>query len=466
MKPGEASSGISRRVVYLDSLDYMPKRMAGDDSLSCDWSSSNKVPPGPHAGQTFNAGNKTSAQTNACSTKGFDEQIYSFEKAARKKCLSAIQGAKLETPTGWFKQYLEDRILPTFNRIGFDDHLTRALFSIAALAWEWMGPVSRATHWCHPKLIKEIDEIRDGILLDAMRRHDTHRWHLEACHQDILKAVKDQMFPGNRTGLLDEIATSWIILPRVYQHLEKRHCRYLPTYLRFIDTERNTECRRIFIGIMIHFTANYTLKFAAKIYPKDMLAAILVNGYEAMFWKNLRSPPKGLEEIAVFENFINWIKVFQTRNYPVSGIKNRMLCNMEALKTKIFPITSGQYQQQDPIEDDRFVVTMRHGSRGIQAILDYFGRAPFLSKTATGTNICYQPDLRSINSFIQLINSRFHSETQHTQQTIRKCLAYLKSLFDVEQTLMIPVKGGCRTLLTFVGPRAVQMIQTICDDIQ
>jgi len=433
----------------------------------CDWSSSSKVPPRSHAGQTFNAGNKTSVQTNACSKKGFDEQIYSFEEAARKKCLSAIQSAKLETPTGWFQQYLEDRILPTFNGIGFDDYLTRALFTIAALAWEWMGPVSRTKYWCHPKLIKELDEIRDGILLNATWPHDTHGRHLEAWHQDILKAVQDQMFPGNRTGLLDEITTSWIILPRVYQHLEKRHCRYLPAYLRFIDTERNTECRRIFIGIMIHFTANYTLKFAAKIYPKDMLAAILVNGYEAMFWKTLRSPPKGLEEIAVFENFINWIKVFQTRNYPVSAIKNRMVYNMEAMKTKIFPITSGQYQQQeDPVEDDRFVVTMRHGSRGIQAILDYFGRAPFLSKTATGTSIFYQPDLRSINSFIQLIKSRIHSETQHTQQTIRKCLAYLQSLFDVQQTLMVPVKDGCQTLLAFVGPRAVKMIQTICDDIQ
>ena len=247
--------------------------MAGDDSRNCDRSGRNRAPMGTHAGQTFNAGSKIAAQTNACSKKGFDEQIYSFEEAARKKCLSAIQSAKLETPTGWFKQYLEDRILPTFKGIGFDDYLTRALFTIAALAWEWMGPVSRTRQWCHPKLIKEIDEIRDGILLNAVRRHDTHRWHLEACQQDILKAVKDQMFPGTRTGLLDGITTSWIILPRVYQHLEKRHCRYLPTYLRFIDTERNTECRRIFIGIVIHFTANYTLKFAAKIYPKNMLAS-------------------------------------------------------------------------------------------------------------------------------------------------------------------------------------------------
>ena len=48
------------------------------------------------------------------------------------------------------------------------------------------------------------------------------------------------------------------------------------------------------------------------------------SGYEAMFWKNLRCPPDGLEEVSVFENFLNWIKVFQPIHNSVNGIENEM----------------------------------------------------------------------------------------------------------------------------------------------
>lgn len=466
MDPREDSGGINRKLVYLSAFGYFPNRVKEVEARNLHPSYDYAEPARAKIDQSFNGGIDTAAQSNARCHKKINEQIFSHEAAARKKYLTAIDYVKPKMPSGWYNQYLEDRILPAFNRIGYDDSLTRALFTMAAYAWEWMGPVARTKNWCHPKLIKEIEEIRNGILLNPNRRQGTSRSHHKASLRDLLKRVKDHVDPMDLFGLPDNIATSWIILPRIYQQLEKHHCRYLPAYLRFIDRESNAECARIFIRILVQFTANYAFKFAAKIYPKDILATILVNGYEAMFWKNLRSPPTGLEEFAVFESFINWIKVFQTRNFFGFSGNNRMVSSMEAIKTKIFPPKRLQYQQQeDPVDDDRFVVTMRHGSRGIQALLDYFDRSPLPLKSATGTYLCYQPDLQSLNFFLQALKIRFQSETPHSQRSIRKCLVYLKSSFEEQQNLWAPDKDGCRSLLGFVERRAVQMIQTLCDDI-
>jgi hypothetical protein len=369
--------------------------------------------------------------------------------------------------SGWFRRYLEDCILPTFNRIGFDDCLTRALFTLAAPAWELAGPISQTKHWCHPNLIKEINEIRDGIFLESTRQDNTRAWLAAASHQNFLQVTKDRAQFGNLMGLLDEISTSWIILPRVYHHLKKDHCRYLPAYLRVINKETDAACSRIFIRIIIHFVANFTLKFAAKIHPKDKVKEILVSGYEAMFWKNLRCPPDGLEELSVFENSLNWIKVFQTRHNCFNGIENEMVSKMAAIQTKIFPLKIRKYPERDgPVEDDRFLLSLRHGSRGIRALLRYFGQGHSFRKTAIGIPPQNQAELLNLQSFIQSIKNGFNAESPRTQQSILKFLAHLKSVFYDQQTLTSPVRNGCRSLIWFVGPRAVDMIQKLCDEIQ
>jgi hypothetical protein len=423
--------------------------------------------PGAAAGQSFMADDETGARTNVSSPKGLDELIYSFEEAARKKYLTSIQSAKAKTPSEWFQHYLEDRILPSFKRIGFDDCLTRALFIVAAPAWEMLGPISKSKHWCHPNLIREIKEIRGGILLKEARRRAAREWFSEASHQDRLRAVKDQMHPGNLMGLLDDIATSWIVLPRVYQYLEKHHCRYLPAYLRLFDREKSSECIRIFVGIMIHFTANFTLKFAAETHSKDMLTELLISGYEAMFWKNLRCPPDGLEDIAVFKNFLNWINLFRSRQNAIDDIGKRKAAKMEAMQIKIFPSRNNQLPQRaaSPLEG-RFLLTLRHGSHGIQTLLKYFDTGPPLTKPSIGMQPHNQIKLQSLQSLFRSIKDGFHAESPRTQQSIRKFLVHLKSLFDKRLTPASPFKNGCRNLLGFVGPRLSGMIQSLYDEIR
>ena len=74
----------------------------------------------------------------------FDEQIYSLEATAGKKYLTAIQTAETKMSSGWFRRYLEDCILPTFNRKRLiDSPLIRAFELLASrlLAVGWIFSV-------------------------------------------------------------------------------------------------------------------------------------------------------------------------------------------------------------------------------------------------------------------------------------------------------------------------------------
>jgi hypothetical protein len=144
-----------------------------------------------------------------------------------------------------------------------------------------------------------------------------------------------------------------------------------------------------------------------------------------------------------------------------------MVSKMAAMQTKIFPLKSRVYQRRDgPVEDDRFLLTLRHGSRGIRALLRYFAQGHSFIKTAIGMPPQNQVELRTLQSFIQLVKTGFQAESPRTQQCILKFLAHLKSVFYEQQTLTSPVRKGCRSLIWFSGPRAVDMIQKLCDEIQ
>ena len=186
-----------------------------------------------------------------------------------------------------------------------------------------------------------------------------------------------------------------------------------------------------------------------------------------MFWKNLRCPPEGLEEVFVFENFLNWIKMFQTRHHPVTGTDDEMVRKMAVMQTKILPFRNSGYPQQDgPVADDRFLLALRHGSRGIRALLNYFSQENAFIKTAISMPPQNLPELLTLQSFIQSVRNGFNAESPRTQQSIRKFLAHLKSILYLRHALTSPVRAGCRSVIWFAGPRAVNMVQNLCDEIQ
>jgi len=136
------------------------------------------------------------------------------------------------------------------------------------------------------------------------------------------------MHPQNLFSLLDEVSTPWIILPRAYRALERDHCRYLPLYLDMIKQSKNEQSLDKWIRIVIEYLANYSIKFANSTCPGEKIRDFVVNGYEAMFWRNLKSPPAGFEDIRVFEHFYNWMthsgSGLEALNTMVPSAINRM----------------------------------------------------------------------------------------------------------------------------------------------
>ncbi len=99
----------------------------------------------------------------------FEKHIKSLEKEAQEKHHSSIQAMPKVELSNWFIRLLENRIIPALRQIGFDDSFGWLFFKMAAPAWESMGPITDKDVWFHPIVIKNIEEIRNGILSKEQR---------------------------------------------------------------------------------------------------------------------------------------------------------------------------------------------------------------------------------------------------------------------------------------------------------
>jgi len=396
----------------------------------------------------------------------FEKQIESFETEAQKKCYSAIQGMREVELSDWFVRLLENRILPGLRRIGFDELLAWALFRMAAPAWQIMGPITDKTVWFHPVLINKIDEIRSGIVSQAKRTSEALSLLEGMDPQAVRSLVNKSMNPENLFSLLDDISTPWIILPRVYAHLEKQHSQYLLAYLKYLDNETNSEFGKILARITIEFAGNYTLKYINEIHPKDQMIDVLFYGYVAMFWKYLRNPPNGFEDIGIFENFLRWAKIFQKRSISISCDMARTIERMEVEKEKTFPVFNVFGLARDSHYDvGRFLVTLRHGYPGIKTLIKFFGIGGPLLKNATDGRLPYVAVPKALNVLFQEIKKRYPMETPRTQESIREFLSRLGTIYDLKQINSVSTRAELSERLRFVGPRVLGLIHDLTRSI-
>ncbi len=226
-------------------------------------------PVGHHPRQSKKLSDPLYPVANLSAGIDFEGQLRAFENIARHEYLKISKSLSFPKLPRWFRQRLEQSILPTLNRIGFDESFGRILFAMAAPSWQLMGPANEKIKAFDPRIDQEIKEILRGLLMQA-----------------------------------NEIATPWIVLPRAFSFLKEQDGRYLPAYLKTIDIETNEYCLKLFIRIAVEFVGNYALKFANNRYPPNQLAKLLYYGFSAMLWKNLRCPPEGMEDCAVFDNFL------------------------------------------------------------------------------------------------------------------------------------------------------------------
>ena len=332
---------------------------------------------------------------NLSSDIDFEGQLRAFENIARQEYLKISKSLSFPKLPSWFRQRLEQRILPTLVRIGFDESFGRILFAIAASPWQLMGPANEKIRAFYPGIDQEIEKIRNGLLNGL-----------------LVKA--------------NESATPWIVLPRAFSFLKEQNSRYLPAYLKTIDRETNDYCLKLFIRIAVEFVGNYALKFANNRYPPDQLAKLLFYGFSAMFWKNLRRPPEGMENCAVFDNFLNWNNMLGPKSDFLGREEMKSIDQMLIMKTTAFP-TKNFACLKNRIRKDmsHFVVTLRHGYLGIATILKYFGMDQIFETRMVGDGFPGTAMLRGLHGLLQAIQTNCHSESKPSKEYIKQFLCRL-----------------------------------------
>ena len=369
----------------------------------------------------------------------FDDQLLTFEKIARYKYSKILESLAFKILPRWLDQVLDHSFLPTLNRIGFDEQIAKMLFKIAPSAWELIGPIDESIIAFHPLINQQVEEVRQGLEVNAGKKNEMSSCSFKSLPQIISGTIKANASPENLFGLLDEIATPWIILPRAFRFLKKNQCRYLPAYLKTIDRETRETCLKVFSRITVEFAGNFSLKFANRHHPPDQLTKLLFYGYSALFWKNLRCPPENLENSATFDNFFRWICNLRSKNDFLGNEERSAIRRMKKMKTMAFPGKNLNHPQIRGKPDiSHFIVTLRHGYIGIAAILKYFGIDQFLDSRQMGERFACPSVQNEVHSLLHIIQTKFHLESKQTRENIKLFIDCLRSAYSKIQTSFHP----------------------------
>ena len=163
---------------------------------------------------------------NHSSGLDFEGQLRAFENIARQEYLKISKSLSFPKLPPWFRQRLEQSILPTLNRIGFDESFGRLLFAMAASSWQLMGPANKKIRVFHPGIDQKIEEIRCGLLMKAKETNETFLWYAGTPPSSIPETIKNNMSPENLFDLPDKIPTPWIVLPRALSFLKEQDGRF------------------------------------------------------------------------------------------------------------------------------------------------------------------------------------------------------------------------------------------------
>ncbi len=389
----------------------------------------------------------------------FDERLKSFELETRESCHRSLRRVERATLPPELSRLSENNVLSTLSRIGFDKQLFRGLFQMTAPAWKLIEPVGDNVELVYPVLMKNIGEMRRGIISDSRKNSRAQSILGEMAPRATSSLINRTMHPAKRSKDFDDSSLSWIILPRAYDHLEKNHSRYILIYIKYLDEETEIEFTKILTRIIIEFVGNYSLKFIDDVQDKNQMVDALFYAYAAMFWKNLRNPPNGLEDGLIFENFFRWAKMIQDRFAPTDSNMARTTEKMETEKEKIFPVYNAfGFADHRHYDIHRFLVALRHGISGVESVVRYFGIGGPLLKNRTDGRLPYVEVPKKLNVLFRLIKKRYSIETPGTKKSIREFLSRLGSNYNLKRISTVFSGDGPSEALRFVGPRVQSLI--------
>jgi len=255
-------------------------------------------------------------------------------------------------------------------------------------------------------------------------------------------------------NILDEIVTSWTVLPRAYGLLEKKQAKFLPCYLKHINSEQNPIFLRILLKIIIEFSANYSLRHIHNDDFRQNMCEALFYGYAAMFWHNLRKPADGYEEMLLFDIFYQWtIKLIKQESLTNTDIQNT-LEDMNKFRDLFFPLVNTfGFTKYCVIDSGWFLVPIRHGETGIAAALNHFGSGKLLIRNTTRGGVSYIEVPKSLWLFLRKMKTILPYEKPKTKKFFLTFMLKLKNGYQKN------FKNTNKSRpLRFACPRVLQMV--------
>lgn len=396
-----------------------------------------------------------------------EQHLKKYEEQARNKYFTALGNMRNVRLSPWLVRLLEKKIVPALERIGFDATLAWTLFKMAAPAWESMGPMTAENLWFHPVLIKDMKKIRNGVLARSRRQSESETQLSGMDPQDRLGWIKLKMDPQELLSLFENIAPSWIILPRAYAQLEKKHAYYFPGYLDYLTKEIHSEFAQILARLVIEFAGNYAMKFISEFYPRKPMIKAVFYGYATLFWKNLRRPPCGFEDALVYANFLRWAELCHRRIQASDEEMALMIGKMKTNQKKVFPSVNAFDLARGGDDDwSRFLITLRHGCPGIDAVTHYFSIDSGLLKNGTNGRLRYTEVPAALNKLFQSIRKNYALETPGVQKFIRLFLSKLSQNYTTGRFRSDSTAGAGSRQLRFLRPRVTDMIRDLTQSIQ
>ena len=391
-----------------------------------------------------------------------DQMLSAYEERAWEAYLENAMELAIPPLPSPLDVYITRRIEPTFSRIGFDPSFLHRLIGIAADAWSATADPAANVVAFHPNLRTDLEEVRQGLLVQSEVKMAPETSPAFLTPQASYEIVQQTMDPANLHMLLEEVITPWIILPRAFSSLQQDQAEYLPAYLAMIDRETNEEALHIFIRIAVEFLANFTIRFANPAHPRDRVVRLVSAGYIAMFWKTLKTPPRGFEDVRVFEHFLNWLKYSGFQEEENVEDVEPFIHAMEDRRAYIFPSASDLYHIGDDAPDSsRFQVALRHGCLGIACSVRYFWFPLMLPHDPKGRGVAPATLLFALKGLFDLLISRSEKETRRTRYFVREFLFQLKNTYEQTSFEEPGIQYQDKADLKFIRGRILLMIREI-----
>ena len=388
------------------------------------------------------------------------KQIAQYEQKARSRFFSAIEHIGDTTFSGKFNEFLELNVLPQLVRLGFDLKIAGNLFKISSPGWISIAQVTNPNVLVHPALARDIKEIRQDIISQDGKNPQNNSLSTKTSPIALFNTVEKAMHPRTLPEQLQSIPTTWIILPRAFSLLTKNDSRCLIVYLHHLNEETNLAFEKILARILIEFIGNYSLKHISSALPKKQMMEAIFYGYTAMFWKNLRQPPSGLEDLLIFRNFLTWAKAFNKRVSIKDAEKEEVIEEMEEMQNHILPDQNVRTLAQRKNNDaDGLQITLRHGRPGINHAVRYFTMNSLSLHNSTNDLMLQRTMPKQFNTLSKELARNYAYETPGTKESIHSFLMQLSSIYNPHKPHHPRYRKKDLDELTFTKGRMAHMIQ-------